>query len=65
MNVKYPNIKVKLLGESETLNILTRVQSAMKKANVPADGIRAFAKETVGKDGQDLISTCSKWVAVV
>lgn len=66
MNPKYPKIKVKLSGEDgNALNVLARVQVALRKANVPADEIRVFAKEAMDGDYNDLLSTCRKWITVL
>ena len=65
MSPKYPNIKVKLAGkDGNAFAILGRVRTAMNKANVPPDEMRAFMDEATSGDYDHLLRTCMKWVEV-
>jgi hypothetical protein len=63
MNVKYPHIEVKLVGEDgNAYSILGRVTRAMRRANAPKDEIDAFTKEATSGNYDHLLQTCLRWV---
>lgn len=65
VDVKYPNVKVKLVGEDgNAFAVLGRVKAAMKKSMVPAAEIRAFIEEATSGDYNHLLATAMKWVTV-
>jgi oligoribonuclease NrnB/cAMP/cGMP phosphodiesterase (DHH superfamily) len=62
---KYPNVKVKLVGEDgNAFFILGRVRNEMKKNNVPAEDINKFMAEAMSGDYNNLLQTCMKYVSV-
>jgi hypothetical protein len=62
---KYPNVKVKLVGEDgNAFLILGRVRNEMKKNNVPAEDINKFMAEATSGDYDNLLQTCMKYVSV-
>lgn len=65
MNVKYPNIKVKLTGrDGNAFAILARVREEMRRANVPAEDRQAFYDEATSGDYNNVLATCMRWVSV-
>jgi len=65
MSVKYPNIKVKLVGNNgNAYAILGNVRKALKQNNVPQDEIDLFLKEAMSGDYDNLLTTAIKWVNV-
>jgi len=64
-NVKYPKIKVKLVGEDgNAFAILGRVKAALRQGGVPPEECAAFMKEAMGGDYNHLLATCMEWVDV-
>lgn len=62
---KYPNIKVQLSGEDgNVFFILGRMQSALRKGNVPAEEIKAFMTKAMSGDYDNALRTCMEWVEV-
>lgn len=62
-NVKYPQIKVKLVGQDgNAFAILGRVRKAMQKAKVPSAEIKSFIDEATSGSYDNLLCTCTKWV---
>ena len=58
MDVKYPHIQVKLVGEDENaLAILGRVGNAMKRAKVSQDEIEEFRREATSGNYDHLLQT--------
>lgn len=58
MDVKYPNVTVKLTGEDgNAFAILGRVQRALRRAQVPKPEIDAFLKEATAGDYDHLLQT--------
>ncbi len=63
MEVKYPNVKVKLVGEDgNAFFIIGRVVKALRRADVPKDEIDAFTKEVMAGDYNHLLQTVMKTV---
>ncbi|MCV3425442.1 hypothetical protein L8W59_05390 [Campylobacter lari] len=66
MSIKYPNIKVKLIGEDgNAFSILARVDSALKKAKIDKDIRDEFFKEATSKDYNHLLNVVSSWVKTI
>lgn len=64
MEPKYPQVKVKLVGEDgNAFSILGRVRRAMKDAGVPKSEIDAFTGEATSGDYHHLLSTVMQWVS--
>ena len=65
LEVKYPNVKVKLVGEDgNAFAILGRVSKALRRAGVPGDEVSAFFAEATQGDYDSLLRTCMAWVDV-
>ncbi len=63
MEVKYPHIKVKLVGEDgNALVILGRIQRAMKDNGISKEEISQFVTEATAGDYDHLLCTCTQWV---
>lgn len=63
--IKYPNIKVKLVGkDGNAFAILGYVSEALRKKKVPQDEIDLFLKEATSGDYDNLLVTCTRWVSV-
>jgi hypothetical protein len=61
--VRYPDIKVRLVGEDgNAFAILGRVSSALRKAHVDKAERDAFMAEATAGDYNDLLATCMEWV---
>ncbi|EAK9998222.1 hypothetical protein A9454_00690 [Campylobacter lari] len=64
--MKYPNIKVKLVGEDgNAFSILARVDSALKKAKIHKDIRDELFKEVTSKDYNHLLNVVSSWVKTI
>ena len=60
--VKYPHVHVQLTGKNgNAFNILGECQRAARKANVPADEIKAFMDAATAGDYDHLLTTCMRW----
>ena len=65
MNVKYPNVKVKLAGEDgNAFAILARVDRAMRDAGIDKEERDAFRDEATSGDYNNLLATVMNWVEV-
>lgn len=65
MSVKYPNVKVKLVGEDgNAFFIIGRITQALRRAKVPADEIKLFQDEATSGDYNNVLQTAMKWVDV-
>lgn len=63
--VKYPQVKVKLVGEDgNAFSILGRVVSAMNEAGLPREKSAEFIKEATSGDYDNLLITVMKYVTV-
>lgn len=62
---KYPNIKVKLLGEDgNAFFILGRCLQAMRRAGISEKERDEFRKEATSGNYDYLLATCFKWFDV-
>ena len=65
MDTKYPNIHVRLTGQSgNAFFILGTVIRALKKNDVPKEEILKFEQEATSGNYNNLLQTCMKWVEV-
>lgn len=63
--MKYPNIKVKLVGrDGNAFAILGNVSGALRKAGVPQSERDKFMKEATSGDYDNLLRVCMDWVDV-
>lgn len=63
MDIKYPKVRVQLVGkDGNAYAIMGRVSAALKKAKVPAEEIEQFFTECKSGDYDHLLQTCMKWV---
>ena len=63
--MKYPNIKVKLVGtDGNAFAILSKVRGALKQAKVETSEIESFTKQAMSGDYDNLLRTCLCWVDV-
>jgi hypothetical protein len=64
-DVKYPNIKVKLVGENgNAFAVLGRCSQAMKKAKCTPEQVNEFMQEATAGDYDHLLGTCMKYFDV-
>lgn len=62
-NPKYPQVKVRLVGEDgNAFSILGRVSRALRKAGVPEAEVKAYSKEAMSGDYDNLLAVTMKWV---
>ena len=62
---KYPEVKVKLLGESgNAFAILGAVRKALTRAGVGREDVDAFVAEATSGDYDHLLATAMRWVEV-
>jgi len=65
MEVKYPNITVKLVGEDgNAFAVLGSMKKALKKGGVPQEEIDKFMEEATSGDYDHLLQICMAWVEV-
>lgn len=65
MKVKYPHIKVQLVGEDgNAFAIIGKVLGALRRAGVLETECKAFQKEAMSGDYDHLLQTAMKWVEV-
>jgi hypothetical protein len=63
MDCKYPDVKVRLVGEDgNAFAILGRVTRAMREADIGGAEVKAFQDEATSGDYDDLLATCMRWV---
>lgn len=66
MDVKYPNVKVKLVGrDGNAFAILGAVKSAMRKARLPKEAFDEYFKEATSGDYDNLLMVTMKTVEVM
>ena len=62
-NVKYPNVRVKLVGEDgNAFAIIGRVTKALRKGGAPDADVKEFQQQAMSGDYNVLLATCMKWV---
>lgn len=65
MEVKYPQITIKLVGEDgNAFAILARVDTALRKANISRETRELFKKEATSKDYNHLLQVVMQWVNI-
>ena len=65
MTIKYPDVKVKLVGEDgNAFLILGKVSRALRRAHVPAHEIESFMLEATSGSYDHLLSICMDWVSI-
>ena len=65
MEPKYPNIKVKLVGNNgNAFYIMGQVRDALRKNKVSKEEIDRFFEEASSGDYDHLLQTCMDWVTV-
>jgi hypothetical protein len=65
MPVKYPEIKVKLVGtDGNAYAIMGNVQKALRRAGVSKEQIDLYLKESMSGDYDNVIATACRWVSV-
>lgn len=64
MEIKYPEVKVKLVGEDgNAFAIMARVIKALKSAGVSAEEIAQYQQESMSGDYDNLLRTAMRWVS--
>ncbi len=64
-NVKYPKIKVKLVGsDGNAFAILGKVKNALRKGGVSSEEVSKFITEATSGNYDHLLTTCMAWVEV-
>jgi hypothetical protein len=64
-SVKYPDIKVQLLGrDGNAFLILGLVQKALKDAGVPHGEVQEYIEEATAEDYDHLLRITMRWVQV-
>ena len=62
MDIKYPEVTVKLTGgDGNAFAVLGRCSEAARRAKVARSEIDAFLKEAMSGDYNHLLQTCMKW----
>jgi hypothetical protein len=63
--VKYPNIKVKLVGtDGNAFALIGKVKQALRDKKVPVEEQKKFVEEAMSGDYDHLLATCCEWVNV-
>lgn len=63
--VKYPEVKVKLVGnDGNAYAIMGNVQKALRRAGVSQEEIAKYLEESMSGDYDNLIATACRWVKV-
>ena len=63
MNIKYPNIKVKLVGmDGNAFAIMGRVEGALRRGGVSKEEREAYLAESRSGDYDNLLRTAMAWV---
>ena len=61
--VKYPEVKVELVGQDgNAFAILGKISREMRRAGLPEEEIKVFQDEATSGDYDHLLQTCMKWV---
>ena len=65
MNVKFPDIHVRLAGkDGNAMVVIAAVTRALRQHKVDDDVIKAFGKEATNGDYDHMLQTCMAWVNV-
>jgi hypothetical protein len=65
MKIKYPDVKVQLVGgDGNAIVIIGTVSKALRQAGVPADEVKQFQGEAMSGDYDNVLATCMAWVDV-
>ena len=65
MEIKYPEIKVQLVGlDGNAYSIMGRVSAALKEAGVSKEEIDEYYAESTSGDYDHLLRTATQWVSV-
>lgn len=65
MNVKYPNITVKLVGNNgNAFSIIGNISTALRRNGVDKVEIDTFTEEAMSGDYNNVLVTAMKWVNV-
>ena len=65
MNVKYPDIKVTLLGTNgNAFAVLGKVKKALRRGGVKDDEIKLFFDEATSGNYDNVLATAMRWVEV-
>lgn len=65
MDVKYPDVTVKLIGkDGNSFSIMGAVTRSLRAAGVGEKDVSAFLSEAKAGDYDNLLQTCLKWVNV-
>jgi hypothetical protein len=64
MQVKHPEIRVRLTGPANDFCVLDRVTKALRKAGVPAEEIEQFCDEALAVTESELLQVCGQWVTL-
>lgn len=63
--VKYPNVKVKLVGhDGNAFAVIGRVRKAMRNTGLTQEQITEFVDEATSGNYDNVIQTCMKYVEV-
>ena len=62
MEVRYPNVKVKLVGvDGNAYSVMGTCADAARRAGVSEDEIERFHEECTSGDYDHLLQTCMRW----
>jgi hypothetical protein len=65
MDVKYPDVVVRLSGEDgNAFSIIERVTRALGRAGVSPEELYQFREQATSGDYDNVLQTCMKWVDV-
>jgi hypothetical protein len=65
MNVKFPNVEVRLSGEeANAYNIIGKVSKALRRAGATQAQIDEFETDAKSDDYDHLLQTAMRWVEV-
>lgn len=65
MNIRYPNIKVELVGhDGNAFAIMGTVSRALRRAGVSEEEVNLYLKESRSGDYDHLLQTALSWVEV-
>jgi hypothetical protein len=63
---RFPDIKVKLVGENlDSFFVLAKVLEAMRAANISKADTDTFISEAKSSNEQSIIQVCKSWVNII